>query len=445
MIDEAQLREFYENLSDRPLEVDDPLYVPIHTGPSSGDADPIQRIARAMTWNPLESAQLLSGFRGTGKSTELLRLRRLLNEQGFKVVLCDMRRYLNLSTKIDVSDFLICAAGAVSDSLREDPELLGTDLLRRGYWERAKDFLTRTEVKVDALSLSGDGSAIKLGLREDPSFRETVQEQLKGHLGALADDVRAFIADCVKALRDRHGGETKIAILFDSIEQIRGGSTDADGVFKSVEILFAGHPDKLRFEGVHVVYTVPPWLKIRAPGVTKLYDGSYTLPCVKIQTREGEPFEPGLEALREIVQKRGKHWRQVLGSQDELDHILRETGGYLRDLFRVLQATLMRAADDLEHTPLDRRAIDFELAQLRNDYLPIATQDAQWLAKVARSHAAELPEHDKIPDLSRYFDSHLLLCYRNGDEWYDIHPLIRDEVERQSSRAATEADEAAGT
>jgi hypothetical protein len=100
-----------------------------------------------------------------------------------------------------------------------------------------------------------------------------------------------------------------------------------------------------------------------------------------------------------------------------------------------LQGMLMSAADR-GMIPLDRAAIDMELAELRNDYLPVSIADALWLRKVARTHEAELPAHGELPELSRYFDTHMLLCYRNGSEWYDLHPLIRETVERVAEREA---------
>src|SRR5690606_29957008 len=117
------------------------------------------------------------------------------------------------------------------------------------------------------------------------------------------------------------------------------------------------------------------------------------------------------------VEQRGD-WRRVFAPED-FELVLFETGGYLRDLFRVLSELMMHAADQ-NAMPLDRSAVEFELARLRADYLPISHEDCQWLARVALSHEAGLPAHKDIPSLSRLFDIHLLLCYRNGEECYDL-------------------------
>ena len=441
--DEDFLRGFHQNLVDGPLEPDDRRYVAMYSRTS---ADPVLRLARKIEWKQHESTQLFSGFRGTGKSTELRRLRKVLSERGFKVVLCDMQKYINLSSPIEVSDFLISTAGAISDALSEDPELLGDDLAQRGYWQRAVDFFTRTQIAFDSLpigSKAGDASGqLKLALKDDPSFREQLQTKMKGRLGALADDVRSFMADVVKAIRDKHEDEgTQLVVLLDSIEQIRGTSADESDVFASVESLFAGHPDKLKFDSVHLVYTVPPWLKIRSPGVAKYYDGSETLPCVKLRERDGTRCDAGLEILDQIVRGRGD-WTRLLTPED-FERVRFVTGGYLRDLFKLLQ-NITISAPDHDARPLSPATIDYEIAVLRNGYMPLAHEDSRWLARVARSHEAELAEHSTIPRLSRLFDTHLLLCYRNGQEWYGIHPLLQDEVDRviaADTASATESSQ----
>lgn len=35
---------------------------------------------------------------------------------------------------------------------------------------------------------------------------------------------------------------------------------------------------------------------------------------------------------------------------------------------------------------------------------------------------------DDLPQLARFFDTNLVLNYRNGEDWYDVHPLLADEL-----------------
>jgi len=66
----------------------------------------------------------------------------------------------------------------------------------------------------------------------------------------------------------------------------------------------------------------------------------------------------------------------------------------------------------------------------RRDFLPIAKDDAKWLDDIAKVRATALPSTEAGPvnRLARFLDSHLVLYFINDDEWYDIHPLIREEV-----------------
>ena len=77
----------------------------------------MQQLALAVEW-ATESVRLFSGYRGTGKSTELRRLKRRLEESGHLVFLCDMEDYINLSTPVDVTDFLMAVAGSFDEAIR---------------------------------------------------------------------------------------------------------------------------------------------------------------------------------------------------------------------------------------------------------------------------------------------------------------------------------------
>jgi hypothetical protein len=432
------LRDFYEQVEERSLDPADAegqrLYVPLYDDPQLSHADPVELLAGTIDFSRVDSVQLFSGFRGTGKSTELHRLRARLRKAGYMVALCDLRDYVNLSMPIDISDFLVTLAGAFSDALTE-PDMLGADMASESYWTRFASFVS--SFKVDGLDLKvgskvGAEATLKLGLKQDPSFKSRIQAQLKNHLGALVQDVNQFMAEAVKKLRQRHQAANGFVLLLDSVEQIRGTSVNAADVQGSVETLFVGHAEKLRFQSLHVVYTVPPWLKIRSPGVEGLYSNGQVIPCVKVRDQEGRPFQPGLDAIERLVAKRGD-WRRLLGpNRATFDKLAVASGGYLRDLLRLLKTCILYARQ-MDALPLSTERIDFAIDEIRNDYLPIATQDALWLDRVRLSRDAALPAGDKLPDLSRFFETHLVLCYRNGKEWYATHPLIEEEVGRQAA------------
>lgn len=428
------LKNFFRAVSDQPLDPDDPRYVPLYSDPQLTADDPVELLARAIEWTPGESVQLLSGFRGTGKSTELRRLRKRLKEAGYLVFLCDIEDYLNLSTPVDVSDFLMGMAGALGDAIVAE-KLLDNHPSHEDYWTRFINFLTRTNIEFSELSgkvgiEAGASLNLKANLKSDPTFRQRLQQRMAGHIGALVADVRKFLEECVKRLKERHGDDREVVLLLDSVEHIRGTSVNALEVQSSVETLFASHADKLRLPYLHVVYTVPPYLKVRYPNLGILYapGGLQVLPAFKLRNQtDRSVFTQGLDAIERVVAARGD-WQRLLGERPLLDRLSLHSGGHLRDLLRII-AEILRRADRL---PVQESTVNAAINQMRTEFLPIADADAVWLARIAKTHDASLAEVARLPDLARFLDTHMALCYRNGNEWYDVHPLIYDQVKTQA-------------
>lgn len=419
-------KDFFNALADRPLEPGDPEYVALYRDP-----DPMKLLRDRITFRTGESVQLLSGFRGVGKSTELRRLRKKLIEDGYVVVLADMLDFLNDSMPVDVSDFLMAVATALGDGLKRE-RYLGKDPKLESYGERFVTWVRRTKVEIEGLEAAIEvGGAVEVGLKaslkSDPTFRRRLQERMAGHLASLVQDVRLYVEDCVKAVKSVHGDETEVVLLVDSMEKLRGTSVNAEQVHDSVETLFAVHADRLHLPYLHVIYTVPPYLKVRHPGLGGRYapGGLETLPAVRLHRDDGNRTEdPAAYALMtEIVGKRGD-WRRLFEDESDLERLVRMSGGHLRDLLRLVAEVVLQA----DSFPVSDRVIESAIDKVRNDYLPIADNDALWLDRVAETHRASLDDLKRLPDLARYLDTHLMLCYRNGHEWYDVHPLVRDHV-----------------
>lgn len=137
-------RDFVRELTDQPLEPDDPRYVPLHQDPRLEAGDPVAVLYDTIDFAVGGVTQLFSGFRGSGKSTEFLRLKQRLQDSDYVVALIDVERYLQSSDVVDVPDFLLTVAGGLSDDLEQQ---LGVDCTKESYWERFRHFVTSTKAE----------------------------------------------------------------------------------------------------------------------------------------------------------------------------------------------------------------------------------------------------------------------------------------------------------
>ena len=173
-------------------------------------------------------------------------------------------------------------------------------------------------------------------------------------------------------------------------------------MIRSVELLFLNHRAMLAIPYFHMVYTVPPWLKFVLKGVDMA-----VIPCVRTWRNDETRgrCKEGILALRDLVHKRlGDHGPECLfgpAATQSLDQFIVLSGGHFRDLLRLLREVLVKTTA----LPVVPSTIDRAIP-LRSD------------------------TEEDINRLTRFLDSHIVLYLRNGTEWYDIHPLVRDEVSR---------------
>lgn len=424
----AMLKEFTNRLKDEPLEPDNPCYV-THLGNGDGTGDPIKELFNRISWSESESVTLLSGHRGSGKSTELRRLRKYLEDDGCVVFLSDMRDYLNMTTQVEISDFFISIMGALNEAFYAR---FGKNPAQESYWERVVNFL-KSDVNIDGLSFEvsspGVKGGIKASLKDDPTFRRKLQEGLKGHIARLVQEAHDFAIDIVEAVRRETGDpDKKVVFLVDSLEQIRGVGSDADRVHRSVENLFSAHADSLQIPMLHVLYTVPPYLTPLSPALGRHLGGGVIchLPSVHVfKERTSIKDDAGLEVMKNIVACRFPKWEQVI-TKEHLEQMALVSGGDIRNFFRVITTALIKT--DGDSLPISESVVKAAEDHLRREMLPIATDDMAWLKRIAESKEPQLDKPENLPQLARFFDTSLILNYRNGADWYDVHPLLRELV-----------------
>lgn len=425
--EDRQLKKrIYQSLVDEPLQPEDPRYIPIYQIP--GGADPIARLMEHIELTDVESVQFFSGFRGSGKTTELFRLKQDLEQEGYIVLYANALKYINPADEIDISDLLIVLAGSFSDAIEE---LTKENIQVESYWTRLTAYLSNTNLDITEAGIK-TGVDLKVALSTTPTFRQNLQKTLANRIGELKNNVDKFIEDGVKAIRGAYSEDTRIVFIFDSLEQIRGSLFNEQAVIQSVERVFSQHHKLLELPYIHAIYTVPPWLKFVMPNNIKPIVLLHSIMQWK-NDNERTKLDGSGTSLRQLVLERFSEegFKKFFGDDPNVEHsradkLIDICGGHFRDLLSLLREAVLPTNE----LPISDKDIETAIANVKSSFLPISLEDAKWLAKIAESRSDSLPDikGENVGRLTRYLDTHLVLYFRNGEDWYDVHPLIRDEV-----------------
>jgi hypothetical protein len=413
----------------RPLSAGDPLYVafdegtPVRRTPGRSCIDVLQRLILLQD----ETCQLFTGFPGTGKTTELGRLKQRLEVSRDLPTCCvyiDFEQWLDRYTPASITDVLRVVAHVLD---REATIAEGKDPdVEPAYLKRFWEFIAQTDVELKEIGFHAYGSSLMLELKNNPSFHQKAEEALRVRFQQFASEARSAMHQAILRLRQAPTTQAqRIVILADGLEKFTPLREEDRGVMEaSVEGVFVQHARWLHLP-CHVVYTFPLWLRFRAAELGGLYDGSpAVLPMVKIAEQDGMPYPVGVEKLVDLVKRRVRDLARVFG--DDLDStllpILEASGGYPRDLLRMVRQLLIDARA-FPVQALDAQRVIDELSHqyafiVRGTNLPL-------LRQIATTHAMPQEDAEQVAAFGRLLERWLVLAYRNGDEWYDLHPLVR--------------------
>ena len=428
-ITEADLIALYNDLDVRkPLDDPEhnPRYVPRLADMRGGD--PVERLYQHIKLSNSSSASLLTGFRGNGKTTELFRLKARLERDGAHVIYVDLDNYVHDAQPLDMTELLLALIAALSEQLRQHHAL---EALSTTYWDRLVRFLNST-ITFSEMRLSTDflGSGAKFGVKlsQEPEFKTLIRQRLTNHISSLHQQANDFITEAVSQLRQRSGNPNlKVVILVDSLEHIRSPANDTQSVHQSIIETFSTHGDRLYFGAAHMVYTVPPILALYAnsTGLLVMWPNIHVRDYGDDTTRN----DKGLALMRQVLDKRFARWPELI-PPPLLDEIAWHSGGDLRDFFRMLQELLVRAdMSDDTIPPFKPETVQHTLAAFRNQLRLTLTEDLRARMAIIRHNKqlSVLDDSDYSPTL-RLLDANLVMNYQNGEPWFDIHPLLLNDV-----------------
>ena len=444
-----ELRRFVRHCDpQRPLEAEATRSTSRSTSrvPSRAGVEPHELQSRALrrfVYLKDESCQLFTGFPGTGRDRPSSGASARSSPEAR-----DLPTYAGLhrtsrstsiaATRRRPTSPTSCRIVAYSPSTARRRSPKGrTPTPEPGYaLRRLFDFLVQTDVTLKKLDFHVVGSTLMLELKNNPSFRQRVEETLSGRFQQFAAEATHTMSEAVVRLRSAPGTTAeRVVVIADGLEKFTPlREEDRDVIEASVESLFVQHARLLRLP-FHVIYTFPIWLRFRVAELGSLYDSQpLVLPMVKIAERDGSPYEAGIEKLRELVRKRIDEER-VFGDKGALlTDLVLASGGYPRDLLRMVREVLVRG----ETFPVAPAIVGRVIDDLAREYAVVVRgTHVPMLKALAATH--KLPQADgaEVAAFGRLMEKWLVLAYRDDDEWYALHPLVRPRAPLVPGKAAT--------
>jgi hypothetical protein len=423
----AFLKQLYNAFDPfRPLPAGDPAYVDCTD--VRGDGDILEAVGKEILYSDRKTCQLYAGHRGAGKSTELLRLQKDLDENGCFVVYFAADEADIDPEDVQYTDILLACTRNILTAFKDRTDSQAVLNWLKERCEDLKDLL-QTKISIDELSIEAQVSQfakITTKIRSEPSERRKIRDLINPHTTTLTTALNEFIRDAKKNLPS---GYHELVLIADNLDRIVP-VTKTDNRSNHDEI-FIDRNEQLKNLDCHLVYTIPISLLYsdRAASLTEIYGLPQVLPMIMVKTPENEPFSPGLDKVIEILQKRlkkvdpNKSIVDLFESRSSLEMLCLMSGGHARNLLLLMKEALKYTTS----LPITNKALQRSFSELRKTYKDTIYAN-EWEA-LANVHYSKEIVNDQLHRGLLF--NRCILEYRylesdgGSNVWYDIHPLIK--------------------
>ncbi len=393
---------------------------------------------------------LFAGHAGSGKSTELSRVKREVEDLYFTVIARIGDRYA-LPT-VDYRQLLFfCAAQLIEVGAEQKVIIKDRDeakLVLDWFDDR-----TREEVQTGGHKLTIEAGA-KFNILSVLFARfsgkiysggETRETAVK-HIESRLDQLRLNLQIIVRAIEQKVHGR-KLLLILEDLDKIE----DREQSHK----LFFEHRLQLLDIPCSVVFTFPIALWYEQEAGAQGYPIRYLLPIIPVApfpsespeaTTAWKKAETGRETLKALLFQRVDQNADLI-APNALDYLIKYSGGVLRDLLYMLrEAAIGAKIKNHKHIELDD--VQEITRLLRNEYANrLSPRDygetpvtLEALEKTL-GKTSDWPKRtaDRPAAFSMLLQSLCILEY-NGEQWFDLHPAVREYLDiRDAERKAQKA------
>ena len=403
-----------------PLQRGDPRYV--DCSGARGEANIATTLALEIEGAELPTYQLVAGHRGCGKSTELLRLRGQLEEQGYFVV------YFHAGEEIDPNDVVYCDVLLAILKRMAEQLLLKGIALDRNLMDDIVSWLAgvvlpkdeRRRFDAEAKESTGAGvdapfarlTAMLTGrIKTGVHSKNEIRQRLEPEISMLLDKANDLVDAAIVSLKE--GGHLDMVVIVDSLDHCPFAHQEES---TSHEALYIEHGRKLKAINCNIIYTVPISMccSHEAVELARMFNEPYVIPVLRVGDRDGGDCEAGVAALTEVLSK-----RIVLDAVFEPgvpEMLCRLSGGNLKQLMALVRSSRLYATG----AKIDEQCVLKAKSRPSNAYG--RSVPAQYWQLLANVHRTKRVLND-VDHQAMLHDS-AVLEYLDPQRWYDVNPIL---------------------
>jgi hypothetical protein len=394
---------------------------------------PMKKMKRTLEQNPNGNYKfLLAGYKGCGKSTELVRMQRdLLGD--FVILNLSVRHELDINN-INYIELFIVIMKRLFQFVNEEKRIkIAKEYLDNiTHWLKSEEIVeindkymgmgieAGMEAKGGIPFLANFFAKFTASAKTSSSLKGVLKRTIEPKLSELIFHCNALIQEVGSKLNDI--GKKGLLIIVE----------DMDKVDLSLgENIFYAHSSQLIQLNANIVFTFPIALKYyhRFTTIKKIYSGSFDLPMIRVKNPDGTKFEAGYQLMREIIRHRME--LDLFENPGILDNIIMYSGGCLFDMFQMIKDAADNALDFEREKITDT---DYKVAYLflKSGYENTISDNREGGISVDDYYRVLVQcatDKNKKPKQTRELldlRNNLTVLGYNGENWSDVHPVVRD-------------------
>jgi len=370
------------------------------------------------------TAHVFAGHEGSGKSTELVRLKDLLETQSPKyfVVHCKAEEDIDRND-VDFPEVLIAIVRQLAKQMKEREKIT----LEPGYFKSRFKWWAEvfgSPVEFEKFDLSVLFLKISGAIKNSPSSREKVRKYMEPDTDNLLNAANDVISKATQELVKK--GYAGLVIVVDDLDKIivkpiGDGKTDSD------KHLFLNRAPQMTGLHCQMIYTMPLSLAYsHSQQVKKAYSNRLPMiPMVKIRSQppKAKDYKPGIAAMRHMIDVRLKSanvpFEKVFQNDAVCNTLIKLSGGQPTILMGMIPE-----ADISEGLPITDVSLERIRRENKRDFERILLfEDWEILEAIRRGGTfrrnVEAEERFRL-----LLENRSLLQYVNEREWYGLNPFV---------------------